>query len=477
MPPADGGPEPTGDAYAPYCLHGTLPLVRDEGEASGYRFARIGRDPVDACIADPADLPAGELTLRTFGSAAEAEAYAAALAEHGGNAFTSLLSPVPAGAGPFLLVVRHDRERERASTLDEAVRLAGPVRPSSAAWSRARASSAGAAEDARRRQSLATRWRAAQDVVLSLGDAFVTGMDEAGLEFMSNGTRARFVLGGPPEAPALSWSRIVHRLDPDLARLAAEEVAASGAETVAVGSFLFRLRELSKDELLRAMAAERALAIAEERLSDIAGNRSRLAEIAADPAAARVLARAAAGLPVLSVEPGAPAAQLSPKSGTPRTVSGSLVGRLVRHGLLAPAWVPGRASREQPETWCPRLYVATEAGRLVAAGRTVEAAGLVGNLRMPRAEPAPIHVGGLFRTLALMSAEMPEDVRGRLGQAVEPHLPNDGEILAHAAGYGRNYSSWSPLVHGALAGVLDLDEAGRVRRVAASPAPDTSPHP
>ena len=476
MPPAEGRPEPVGDAYAPFCLHGTLPLVRDEGEASGYRFARIGRDPVEACIADPADLPAGELTLRTFGSVAEAEGYAAALAEHGGNAFTSLLSPQHSGTGPFLLVVRHDRERERASTLDEAVQLIGPARPSSSAWSRVRASSAGAAEDARRRQALSTRWRAAQDVVLALGDAYVTGMDEAGVEFMSNARQARFVLGGSAEAPVLSWSCIAHRLDPELARLAAEEVAASGAEAVGVGSFLFRLRELSKDELVRAMAAERALAIAEERLSDIAGNRKRLAEIAADPAAARVLARAAAGLPILSVDPGAPAAQLSPKSGTPQTVPGSLVGRLVRHGLLAPAWVPGRVSREQPETWCPRLYVATEAGRLVAASRTVEAAGLVGNLRLPRAEPDQMHAGGLFQALATMSFDMPEDVRGRLGQAVEPHLPGDGEVLANAAGYGRNYSSWSPLVHGALAGVLVLDEAGRVRRVT-SPSSESSPQP
>lgn len=477
MPPADGGPDPAADAYAPYCLHGTLPLVRDEGEASGYRFARVGQDPVEDCIADPADLPAGELTLRTFGSAAEAEGYAAALAEHGGNAFTSLLSPQHPATPPFLLVVRHDRERERAATLDEAVRLTGSARPSSAAWSKARASSAGAAEDARRRQTLSTRWRAAQDVVLTLGDAYVTGMDEAGVEFISTGTRARFVLGGPPEAPVLSWSRIAHRLDPDLARLAAEEVAASGAEAVAVGSFLFRLRELSKHELVRAMAAERALAIAEERLSDIAGNRSRLAEIAADPAAARVLARAAAGLPVLSVEPGAPAAQLSPKSGTPQTVSGSLVGRLVRHGLLAPAWIPATATRGNPQTWCPRLYVLTEAGRLVAADRIVEAAALVGNLRIPRAEPAPVHGGDLFQALATLGEGMPDDVRVRLGQAVEAHLPGDGQTLADAAGYGRNYSSWSPIVHGALAGVLALDGDGRVRRVSASPAAESSPRP
>ena len=476
MPPADGRPEPAGDPYAPFCLHGTLPLMRDEGEASGYRFARIGRDPVEACIADPADLPAGELTLRTFGSVAEAEGYAAALAEHGGNAFTSLLSPQHSGTGPFLLVVRHDRERERASTLDEAVRLIGPARPSSSAWSRVRASSAGAAEDARRRQALSARWRAAQDVVMALGDAYVTGMDEAGVEFMSNGTRARFVLGGSAEAPVLSWSRITHRLDPDLARLAAEEVAASGAEAVALGSFLFRLRELSKEELVRAMAAERALAIAEERLSDIAGNRNRLAEIAADPAAARVLARAAAGLPVLSTDSAAPAAQISPKSGTPQTVPATLLARLIRHGLMIAAWAPGATTRQDPETWCPRLYVPTEAGRLVASGRTVEAAGLVGNLRLPRPEPGAIHAASLFQALASMSADMSDDVRLRLGQVVEEHLPGDGENLAHAAGNGRNYSSWSPIVHGALAGVLTLDDTGRLRW-GTLPVPVSAPLP
>jgi hypothetical protein len=73
-----------------------------------------------------------------------------------------------------------------------------------------------------------------------------------------------------------------------------------------------------------------------------------------------------------------------------------------------------------------------------------------------------------------MSADMPDDVRLRLGQVVEEHLPGDGENLAHAAGYGRNYSSWSPIVHGALAGVLALEETGRLRRKAlpsAEPAP------
>lgn len=138
MPPADGRPEPAGDAYAPYCLHGTLPLVRDEREASGYRFAQIGQDPPDVCIRHPSDLPAGELTLRSFRSLGEAEGYAAALAEHGGNAFTSLLSPQRVGVDPFLLVIRHDREREPVATLEEAVQLIGPGRPSPVDWSRAR---------------------------------------------------------------------------------------------------------------------------------------------------------------------------------------------------------------------------------------------------------------------------------------------------------------------------------------------------
>ena len=464
MPPADGRPEPAGDAYAPYCLHGTLPLVRDEREASGYRFAQIGQDPPDVCIRHPSDLPAGELTLRSFRSLGEAEGYAAALAEHGGNAFTSLLSPQRVGVDPFLLVIRHDREREPVATLEEAVQLIGPGRPSPVDWSRARAASAATMESTRRQRALLSRWRAEESLVRSLGDAYVTELTDAGVEFMSTGTSARFVLGGHPEASVLSWNRIANRLEPDLARLAEEEIAASGAEAVGTGSYLVRLRELSKEELVRAIATERALAIAAERLSDLSGNRTRLSEIAADPAAARVLARAAAGLPVLSTDSAAPAAQISPKSGTPQTVPATLLGRLIRHGLMIAAWAPGATTRQDPETWCPRLYVPTEAGRLVASGRTVEAAGLVGNLRFPRPEPNAIHAASLFRALASMSADMPDDVRLRLGQAVEEHLPGDCENLAHAAGYGRNYSSWSPLVHGALAGVLTLDDTGRLRR-------------
>ena len=454
------------DAYAPFCLHGTLPLVRDEREPSGYRFARIGRDAPETCIGDPAGLPAGELTLRGFASGAEAAGYAAALAEHGGNAFTVLGSSPDAGAEPLLLVIRHDRERGPAATLDDAVLLTGSARPSPASWSRARVASVATEEETRRRRSLTTRWRVAQDLVRSNGDAYVTGIDEDGVEFMamSSGASARFRLGGPPEAPFVKWSRIGHRLDDDLAYLAAEAVVASGAETAGPGSFIVRLAALSADELARAMAAERALAMAEDRLADVAGNRRLLAEIAADPAAARVLARGEAGLPILSTDPGAPAAQLSLKAGTPQIVSGSLLGRMLRYGLFAPAWGPARTTRQDPQTWCPTLYVSTKAGRLVAAGRIVEAAGLVGNLRLPRSAPASAPGDGLFQALARLGEGMPDDVRGRLGQAVEAHLPADGVTLAEAAGYGRNYSSWSPIVHGALAGILALATDGRLRR-------------
>ncbi|GJD87712.1 hypothetical protein BHAOGJBA_1217 [Methylobacterium hispanicum] len=250
--------------------------------------------------------------------------------------------------------------------------------------------------------------------------------------------------------------------------------AASGAETAGPGSFRVPLVELSADELARVMATESALATAEERLADVAGNRRLLAEIAADSAAARVLARCEAGLPVLSTDPGVPAAQLSLRVGTPRIVSGSLLGRLVRCGLLAPAWEPARTTRQDPRTWRPTLYVPTKAGKLLAAGRIVDAAGLVGNLRLPRSASASAPDDGLFQTLARLGEGMPDDERGRLGQAVEAHLPADGVTLAEAVGYGRNFSSWSPIVRGALAGILALAPDGRLRR-ADPPRPGHGP--
>lgn len=465
------------DAYAPHCLRGTLPLVRDEREPSGYRFARIGQDPPGICIANPADLPAGELSLRAFRSQAEAESYAAALADHGGNAFTALVSPAVAGAEPFLLVIRHDREREAAATLDEAVRLIGPAAPSPAAWSRARASGVAAVEDGRRRDALQRRWLAAEEAIRSVGDIYFTGRFDAGVEFMANASRVRFVLAGEPSAPVVTWKPIAHRLDADLKQEFADHVAAAGAEPTADGRYRIPLTSLSADELLRVVEAERAIAITEERLSDITGTRRRLTEIAADPAAARVLARASAGLPVLSVEPRAPAAQLSPKSGTPQTVSGSLLGRLIAQGLMAAAWLPGSTTRANPETWCPGLYVATEAGLLVAADRVAEAAAIVGSTRVPRAASPPIHTGGLFQALAELRRDLRDEDRDRLAPTLEEHLPGDGEILASAAGYGRNYSSWSPIVHGVIAGLLDLDDAGRIRRSTTQPTETDIPQP
>jgi hypothetical protein len=71
--------------------------------------------------------------------------------------------------------------------------------------------------------------------------------------------------------------------------------------------------------------------------------------------------------------------------------------------------------------------------------------------------------------LAELRHDLRDEVRGRLAPTLEEHLPGDGEILASAVGYGRNYSSWSPIVHGVLAGMIDLDEAGRVHRTTLHP--------
>ncbi|MGU3560743.1 hypothetical protein [Methylobacterium radiotolerans] len=295
-----------------------------------------------------------------------------------------------------------------------------------------------AAEDGRRREAIRRRWQSAEDAVRAAGDLYVTGRSEAGVEFMANASRVRFMLAGEQSAPVVTWRSIAHRLDEDLMPILAEAVAAAGAKSTA-GGHRMELTSLSAEELVRAVKAERAIATAEERLSDVCGTRRRLAEIAADPAAARVLARAMVGLPVLSVEPGAPAAQLSLKSGTPQTVPGSLLGRLLAHGLLTPAWLPGNTTRADPETWCPGLYVATEAAHLVSADRMADAADLVGNTRMPRPSYPAIHKGRLFQALAEMAHLLPREDRDRMVPVLGEQLPQDGETIAAAAGYGRNY--------------------------------------
>lgn len=134
------------------------------------------------------------------------------------STFTWQVSPFVFGGEPFLLVIQHDRKRQSAATLDEAVRLIGAAAPSPAACSRARVSGSAAVEDGRRREALRMRGLDAEEAIHSVDDNNFTGRFEAGVEFMSNASHVRFVLVSDPSAPAVTWKPIAHRLDADLHR-------------------------------------------------------------------------------------------------------------------------------------------------------------------------------------------------------------------------------------------------------------------
>lgn len=458
------------DPYAPFCVHGTLPLVRDEGAPGGIRFARIGDDPPSDCISDPEQLPDAEMTIRSFGSRLAMEGYRAALAEHGGNAFSTLPAPEQPNADPFLLIIRHDRARAPGATLDEVVGLSGAAPPLADAWSRVRVVKARDVEIRDRRRALSAKWARFELAVRSAAGGWTTETGDAGVEFMTTDSRSRFVLGGTPEAPVLTWRRVAHGFGGDLRAEFDAELQKLCVSSPQPGSYRMTLAALGEEELATAIATARRVASFEESLSDRGESRRRLAEIAADPAAARVLARALSGLPVLSTGRGEPGAQMSPKTGTTQTVTGTLLVRLVVHGLMQPAWAAaGKVSREDVQSWCPRVYVPTEAGRRLAAGRVDEAAALVGSVRVPRNEPAPLHAGDLFEALAVLGRALSDADRERIASIVEQHLPGDGFTLADAAERSRNYAPWSAIVHGAMVGSIHLARDGRVVR-----SPDTA---
>lgn len=451
------------DPYAPFCVHGTLPLVRDDGAPGGIRFARIGDDPPSDCISDPEHLPDAEMTIRSFGSRVAMDGYRAALAEHGGNAFSTLPAPEQSNADPFLLIIRHDRARAPGTTLDEVVGLSGAAPPLADTWRRARAAKARDAETRDRRKALLAKWARFDDVVRSATGGWATDFGDAGIEFMTTESRSRYVLGGTPETPVLRWRRIAHGFGGDLQAEFDAGLKELGISSPEPGAYRMTLAALGAQDLASALATARRVDLLEDSLSDRGETRRRLSEIAADPAAARILARSLAGLPVLSTGRGEPGAQMSLRTGTTQTVTGTLLVRLVVHGLMQPAWAAaGKVSRENVQSWCPRIYIPTEAARLLAAGRVDEAATAVGSTRVPKTEPAPLHSGDLFEALAFLGRSLAEPDRERIAAALEEHLPRNGCTLADAAGRSRSYASWSPIVHGLMTGSLRPTADGRL---------------
>lgn len=112
------------DPYADAAVHGLWPLVADREAPGGLRFAELGRDRPDDCVASVDALPDMDIALHTFRTVDVRAAWAAAAREFGGNAVLVVPGPhAPNAAFQTALVMRFDRDRNPGASLGEAVGL------------------------------------------------------------------------------------------------------------------------------------------------------------------------------------------------------------------------------------------------------------------------------------------------------------------------------------------------------------------
>ncbi len=115
-------PSPLPDPYADLSVHGTLPFVIDPADPCGVRFARLGGDPPEACLTDPATLPPADLAIHVFRDREARDLFTSTIAEFAGNAVRWTVPD--ADAPPLALVARLDAApTSRPATMSEAVRL------------------------------------------------------------------------------------------------------------------------------------------------------------------------------------------------------------------------------------------------------------------------------------------------------------------------------------------------------------------
>lgn len=107
------------EAYAPVSLHGVLPLVLDP-EGGSLRFARLGEERPEDCLADGDKLPDAQADLFVFRDSGSLAHWRAGILEVSGNTAEVVLPETrwPRAA----LLVRHDRPA-RSGSLEEAVPL------------------------------------------------------------------------------------------------------------------------------------------------------------------------------------------------------------------------------------------------------------------------------------------------------------------------------------------------------------------
>lgn len=104
--------------YRKLSVHGLLPLIVNEGKV---RFALLGWDHPFVCVGSPDVLPDAEMDIFVFASEAECRAWKSAIDIIDNPKVEAVLPELKHQR--FALLVRHDRPRRRATTLEEAIGL------------------------------------------------------------------------------------------------------------------------------------------------------------------------------------------------------------------------------------------------------------------------------------------------------------------------------------------------------------------
>ena len=386
------------DPYADVAVHGLWPLVADREAPGGLRFAELGRDRPDDCVASIDALPDMDIALHTFRTVDARAAWAAAAREFGGNAVLVVPGPhAPNAAFQTALVMRFDRDRNPGASFAEAVGLrreleAAPnssqhpdVAAVGAAWRRTYLDRA--SENAQRAAWNET-WRseiAVLDGSQRLGRDPLRVGREPGLPFEIDppfgmkGSIRKTCEGVRIVLDTRGLERLGGENYGEAWRIAVEARGWDASDPAAVA---VDLPAFGSEQSERVAKDIDVLAPTIARLTRLSKSWTEVVAMASDAEMLKVIGRLAAGMPLASTLYRDPGAQLAPRTATAASVAGTRIERAFVGGLIEPVWWEDRHPNE-PDREIPVpnvhgmrgiLWSLTETGRAFAEERWDDAA-------------------------------------------------------------------------------------------------------
>jgi hypothetical protein len=347
------------DPYAEVSVHGLWPLVVDPDAPGGLRFANLGADLPEDCLRSPDDLPEAEISIRTLVGSEARDAWIAAVAEFAGNGVVAVPGSYNHGNGVQpVLVMRFDRDRRAAATLEEAVPLLRDLEVYKNRDHRPEPSEIGRgwrsrylerlAENARR-DAFAASWKSERAVLHA-------SKRVSDLSSPERADRLRFQFD-PPFGVELRLGRIPTGVRVVLeargmnelvgSHAAAWRIAAEarGWDASSPASPTLDLPVFDEGGLARVEDDVDTLLQSVKRLTRLSASWKIVAAACADAETLKMLRRLAMGLPVASTRQRDPAAQISPRTCAPVTVAGARVERAFLAGLIEPVFWRDRHPR------------------------------------------------------------------------------------------------------------------------------------